>query len=294
MIPREVLRQVRRIEIRTRRVVTDLMGGEYHSVFKGKGMEFAEVREYFPGDDVRAIDWNVTARMGHPFVKLYQEERELTVLFLVDRSGSGRFGTRRRLKVELAAEVGAILALAASQNNDKVGLVAFSDDVELYVPPAKGRRHVLRVVREILYFEPRGHGTNLSRALEHLSRAQRRRAVVFILSDFLDQGYERALRTAARTHDVVALRLRDAREESLPTVGLVALTDLESGRDILVDTSDGAVRRAFARRVEETDARFQAAVRRAQVDHVDLWTDQDAVSALAGLFRERQKRKLRG
>jgi uncharacterized protein (DUF58 family) len=256
-------------------------------------MEFAEVREYFPGDDVRAIDWNVTARMGHPFVKLYQEERELTVLFLVDRSGSGRFGTRRRMKAELAAEVGAILALSASQNNDKVGLVAFSDDVELYVPPAKGRRHVLRVVREILYFEPRGHGTDLSRALDHLSRAQRRKAVVFILSDFLDEGYERALRTAARTHDVVALRLRDAREETLPAVGLVGMTDLETGREFLVDTSDGGVRRAFARKVQETDARFQAAVRRAQVDHVDLWTDQDAVNALVGLFRERQRRRAR-
>jgi uncharacterized protein (DUF58 family) len=290
MIPREILRKVKRIEIRTRRLVTDVFGGEYHSVFKGRGMEFAEVREYTPGDDVRSIDWNVTARMGHPFVKQYQEERELTVLLLVDQSASERFGTRERLKAELAAEVGALLALSAVQNNDKVGLVLFSDGVELYVPPAKGRRHVLRVVREILYFKPRGRGTNLGAALDHLSRAQKRRAVVFVLSDFLSDGYGQSLKVASRRHDVVLLRMRDAREEKLPAVGVVALRDLETGRDFLVDTSDRTVRRAFAEAVAEREAVFAEVTRRAQVDRVDLWTDEDVVLPLAGFFRRRQAR----
>ncbi len=293
MIPREILQKVKRIEIRTRRLVTDVFGGEYHSVFKGRGMEFAEVREYIPGDDVRTIDWNVTARMGHPFVKQFQEERELTVLLLVDQSASERFGTRERLKAELAAEVGALLALSAVQNNDKVGLVLFSDGVELYVPPAKGRRHVLRVVREILYFKPRGRGTNLGAALDHLSRAQKRRAVVFVLSDFLSDGYERSLKVASRRHDVVLLRMRDAREEKLPAVGVVALRDLETGRDFLVDTSDRSVRRAFGEAVAAREAAFGEVTRRARVDRVDLWTDEDVVLPLAGFFRRRQARRSR-
>jgi uncharacterized protein (DUF58 family) len=293
MIPRDVLRKVRQIEIRTRHLVTDLFGGEYHSVFKGRGMEFAEVREYVPGDDIRSIDWNVTARAGHPFVKQFQEERELTVLLVVDQSASGRFGTRSRLKGEMAAEVGALIALSAVQNNDKVGLVLFADDVELYVPPGKGRRHVLRVVREILYFRPRGRGTSLATALEHLSRAQKRRAVVFVISDFLDRGYERALRVASRRHDLIALRLKDRREESLPRVGLVSLVDLESGREMLVDTSDPAVRREFAARVVEREREFEAVVRRARIDRVDLWTDEDVVPPLAGFFRKRVRRMSR-
>jgi uncharacterized protein (DUF58 family) len=293
MIPREILRKVRRIEIRTRRLVADVFGGEYHSVFKGRGMEFSEVRDYVPGDDVRSIDWNVTARTGHPFVKVYQEERELTVLFLVDQSGSGRFGTRSRLKAELAAEVGAILALSAVHNNDKVGLALFADDVELYVPPGKGRRHVLRVVREILFYEPTGRGTSLARALDHLNRAARRRAVVFVLSDFLDEGYERSLRVASRRHDVVAVRLRDRGEESLPSIGVAALRDLETGREFLVDTSDPGVRRAFAERVAHADKAFQDAVRRARVDHLELWTEHDVVMSLSGFFRSRMRRQAR-
>jgi uncharacterized protein (DUF58 family) len=291
MIPREVLRNVRRIEIRTRHMVTDLFGGEYHSVFKGLGIEFAEVREYIPGDDVRSIDWNVTARMGHPFVKQFQEERELTVLLLVDQSASGRFGTRNRLKAELAAEVGAVLALSAVQNNDKVGLVLFSDDVELYLPPSKGRRHVLRAVREILYFRPRGRGTNLAAALDHLNRVQKRRAVVFILSDFVAPDFTKSLTVASRRHDVVALRLRDVREETLPAVGVVAMRDLESGREILVDTSSRTVRREFGRAVAAREQTFRDIVRAARIDHVDLWTDQDMVKPLAGFFKSRMGRR---
>jgi uncharacterized protein (DUF58 family) len=291
MIPREVLRKVRQIEIRTRHWVTDLFGGEYHSVFKGRGMEFAEVREYSPGDDVRSIDWNVTARMGHPYVKQFQEERELTVLLLVDQSASGRFGTRNRLKAELAAEVGALLALSAVQNNDKVGLVLFTGEVELWVPPAKGRRHVLRVVREILYYRPRGQGTDLSVALDHLCRGQKRRAVVFVLSDFLASGYEQSLRVASRRHDVIAIRMRDEREQTLPSVGVVAMRDLETGADLLVDTSSTSVRRGFAERVVEHERRFEDVVRKARVDRVDLWTDRDVVQPLAGLFRTRMRRR---
>jgi uncharacterized protein (DUF58 family) len=293
MIPREILSKVRRIEIRTRTLVTDLFGGEYHSVFKGRGMEFAEVREYAPGDDVRTIDWNVTARMGHPYVKQFQEERELTVLLLVDQSGSEGFGTRSRLKGELAAEVGAVLALSAVQNNDKVGLVLFTGAVELYVPPAKGRRHVLRVVREILYYKPRGRRSNLAGALEHVSRAQKRRSVVFVLSDFFTEGYERALSVASRRHDVVLLRMRDRHEDRLPSVGVVAMRDLESAREFLVDTSDGGVRRAFAERVAARERTFQEIVRQTRVDTVDLWTDEDVVTPLAGFFRRRMRRMSR-
>lgn len=291
MIPRDVLRKVRQIEIRTRHLVTDLFGGEYHSVFKGRGMEFAEVREYTPGDDIRSIDWNVTARLGHPFVKQFQEERELTVLLVVDHSASERFGTRNRLKGELAAEVAALLALSAVQNNDKVGLILFTDGVELYVPPAKGRRHVLRVVREILYFRARGRGTNLAAALDHLSRAQKRRAVVFVLSDFLDSGYERSLAVASRRHDLIALRLRDAREEQLPSVGLVALQDLESGARLVVDSSDRGVRRAFAEQVAAREAAFTTVTQQARVDRVDLWTGEDVVRPLGAFFRRRLRRR---
>jgi uncharacterized protein (DUF58 family) len=291
MIPREVLRKVRHIEIRTRRLVNDMFGGEYHSVFKGLGMEFAEVREYAAGDDIRSIDWNVTARMGHPFVKLFREERELTVVLLVDQSASEYFATRERLKSELAAEIGALLALSAVENNDRVGLVLFTDRVELTVPPAKGRRHVLRVVREILAHQPEGKGTDLAGALDHLSRLQKRRAVVFLISDFLAQGYEQSLSIASRRHDLIAVRLRDRREEMLPSVGVVALRDLETGRDLIVDTSNRGVRARFAKNLVERERAFVRAVRRAQVDSVDLWTNEDVVAPLAGLFRRRMRRR---
>jgi uncharacterized protein (DUF58 family) len=229
--------------------------------------------------------------MGHPFVKQFQEERELTVLLLVDQSASERFGTRNRFKAELAAEAGAVLALSAVQNNDKVGLVLFSDDVELTLPPSKGRRHVLRAVREILYFQPRGRGTNLSAALDHLNRIQKRRSVVFVLSDFLAPDFSKSLIVTARRHDVVALRLRDEGEAILPRVGVVAMSDLETGREILVDTSSAAVRREFARAVAARERAFRDVVRSARIDHVDLWTDRDLVQPLAGFFRSRLRRR---
>ena len=293
MIPRDVLRKVKQIEIRTRHLVTDVFGGEYHSVFKGRGMEFSEVRAYTPGDDIRSIDWNVTARTGEPFIKVFQEERELTVLLLVDHSGSLSFGSRSRVKAELAAEVGALLALSAVQNNDKVGLVLFSDHVEHYVPPAKGRSHVLRVVREILFHQAKGTKTDLSSALDHLSHAQKRKAVVFVISDFIDDGYERSLAVASKRHDVTAIRLMDPADRSLPPVGLMAVEDLELGTRDWLDASDPGVQRAFRDHVAQGDQRFQEMIKKTGMDHVELWTDRDTVAPLAGFFRNRHRRQNR-
>ncbi len=262
MIPAEVLKQVRRIEIRTRNLVNDTFSGDYHSVFKGRGMEFAEVREYAPGDDVRAIDWNVTARLGTPYVKQFTEERELTVFLLVDISASGDFGTRGRLKAALAAEVAAVLAFSAVQNNDKVGLVLFSDRVEQFLPPRKGRRHVLRVIREILYRKPEGRGTALTVPLEHLGRVQKRRAVVFVISDFQASGYDQALKLVARRHDLICVRITDPGEETLPDIGLQEIEDPETGARSLVDTSDRGVRARFQARVEQRAAAFRRGAQR--------------------------------
>ena len=219
MIPREILKQVRRVEIATRGLVNDVFSGEYHSVFKGRGMNFAEVREYQHGDDIRAIDWNVTARTGAPFIKVFDEERELTVMLVVDVSASGDFGSHARMKGEVAVEICAVLAFSATTNNDKVGLIIFSDRIEKFVPPRKGRRHVLRVLRELLYFKPEGRGTDIAGALEYLARVVRRRAVVFVVSDFLGDGYEKALAVAGRRHDTVAIRMSDPREHQLPAGG---------------------------------------------------------------------------
>jgi uncharacterized protein (DUF58 family) len=224
MIPREIFKKVRQIEIRTNREVTDVLGGQYHSVFKGRGMEFEEVREYLPGDEVRSIDWNVTARFGHPFIKKFTEERELTVMLVVDVSASGQFGSVRQTKNELAAELAAVLAFSAIRNNDKVGLIMFTDQIEKFVPPKKGRRHVLRVVREILAFQPQGRGTDLQQALDYHNRVQPRRAVTFVVSDFQvadEESVRKKLRVASKRHDVIALSLRDPREQELPAVGLV-------------------------------------------------------------------------
>lgn len=291
MIPREVLRQVRRIEIRTRRLVNDVFSGEYHSIFKGRGMEFAEVREYAPGDDIRTIDWNVTARFGEPYVKVFAEERELTVMLLVDLSASGDFGTRSRLKSALAAEVSAVLAFSAVKNNDKVGLILFTDDIEEFVPPKKGRQHVLRVLREILYFRPKGHGTRLSVALEHLARVQKRRAVVFLVSDFQAEGYEAALKLAAKRHDLIAVRIGDPHERTLPNVGLVLMEDPETGRRQLVDTASPKVRTRFAERAAEREGAYRKALKEAQVESIDLATDRDYAKPLYQFFAAREKRR---
>ena len=247
MLPRDVLRQIRRLHLRARRAVEDLLGGEYHSVFKGTGIAFEEVREYQPGDDIRSIDWNVTARMGHPFVKRFIEERELTVMLLVDVSGSQQFGTLLQQKREVAAELAAVLAFSAISNNDRVGLVGFTDRVERFVPPRKGTRHVLRLIRDVLFFQPQRRGTCIREGLDYVNRVLHRRAILFLMSDFLDRGYERAFKLSGRRHDLVAVPLSDPREQELPAVGLLQLEDAETGRHFLLDTSGREVRDAYAR-----------------------------------------------
>ena len=290
MIPKELLRTVRRIQIRTSRLVNDVLAGQYESVFKGRGMEFKEVREYQPGDEIRFIDWNVTARMDRPYVKLFAEERELTVMLVVDASGSGMFGTGDKLKNELAAELCAVLAFSAIKNNDKVGLIMFTDEVEKYVPPKKGRTHVLRVVREVLYFEPRGTGTNIPAALDFLNRVTTRRCVVFLVSDFMAEGFERTMRIANKRHDFIAITVTDPREMELPDVGMIELMDAETGELTLVDAHDRRVRRAFrlknAQRVATRKELFQST----DVDVIDVFTDKPYADVLYKFFRMRERR----
>jgi len=287
---RQLLKRVRRIEIRARRLVNEGMAGEYLSVFKGRGVEFSEVREYQPGDDVRSIDWNVTSRMGHPYVKRYVEERELTVLFAVDGSGSELFGTSERSKGELAAEASALIAFSAIRNNDRVGLLLFTDRIETYVPPAKGTRHVLRIVRELLGFRPVSPDTDIGAALEAVGRLLRRRAVVFLVSDFRDRDFEGPLRIAARRHDLIALSIADPREEVWPKCGLVEMMDAETGRVALVDTSSLLVRSTIARVEKERIASLERLFRRAGVDHVPLLTDRPCDRPLLLFFRARARR----
>jgi len=290
MIPPEVMKKIRRIQIRTSHMVNDILAGAYHSVFKGQGMEFEEVREYVPGDDIRLIDWNVTARTSIPHVKILVEERELTVMLMVDASGSGRFGSVNQFKNELAAELCAVLAFSAIQNNDKVGLIIFTDEVELYVPPDKGRRHVLRVIREVLYFEPKGRGTNIPDALHFLNGVTKRKAVAFLVSDFMAEGHETAMRIANRRHDLIAVTVTDPREERLPKAGLVQTRDVESGRELLIDTDDAEVREEYERkaalRARERDDLF----RRTRVDSIHVRTDGDYIDELYKFFRMRERR----
>ena len=286
----EILKKVRRIEIRTNRLVNESLAGEYHSVFKGRGMEFDEVREYTPGDDIRTIDWNVTSRMGHPYVKKYVEERELTVMLLVDASASGDFGTVGSTKRDVAAEVCALLAFSAIRNSDRVGLLVFTDREERYVPPRKGRNHVLRVIREVLTFEPVGKRTNLTLALESLSRGVRRRSVAFVVSDFLDSGFEQALRIANRKHDLVAISLSDPRESEIPPMGIVEMEDAETGRTVLVDTWDRRVRELVSARARERAEERRRLFRRNKVDSVELTTGLPYDVPLVRFFRERARR----
>lgn len=290
MISREQLRTVRKIQIRTSHLVSDLFAGQYQSVFKGRGMEFAEVRLYQPGDDVRTIDWNVTARTGVPHVKRFAEERELTVMLLVDASASTLFGSVRQTKQALAAELGALLAFSAITNNDKVGLVMFSDRIELALPPRKGNRHVLRVIRDILSLSPAGRGTDLAGALEHLRHVTKRRCVVFVISDFLTPGWKRALRIASRRHDVIAVALEDPREAELPDVGLVELEEAETGERYIVDTSDSRVRAALVREAAQARAERDRTLRSADVDTIVVSTDRPYTQAILRFFRMRERR----
>lgn len=284
------MQQIRRIQIRTSHVVNDILAGQYESVFKGQGMEFREVREYVPGDDIRMIDWNVTARSGTPHVKLLAEERELTVMLVVDASGSGRFGSVSRFKNELAAELCAVLAISAIKNNDKVGLIIFTDEVELYVPPSKGRQHVLRVIREVLYFQPRRTGTDIPAALRFMNSVTRRRAVTFLVSDFMADDYEIPLRMAARRHDLIGVVVSDPREETLPNVGLVCVRDAETGQEALIDTADDAVRAAYAKEAAERARKRDQILQRTRVDAIHVRTDRPYVDEIYRFFRMRERR----
>jgi uncharacterized protein (DUF58 family) len=287
---REVLRAVRRIEIATRQAVNAELAGRYHSVFKGQGMAFSEVRPYAPGDDIRHIDWNVSARHDNLFVKQFVEERELTVMLCVDMSGSGEFGTRGKPKRRLLAEVGALVAFSAIKNNDRVGLLLFTDEVELYLPPRKGRKHVLRVIREIVEASPRGRKTSIAAALAFLSRVQKRKSVCFLLSDFIDEGWDRPLSIAMARHDVVAMRVTDPAELELPDLGLVELVDAETGRSRLVDSSSKVVRAAYKKKREAEQNAVKRKLAQLGCDLVDLATNKDYVAPLVGFMRARSRR----
>jgi len=302
MIPREILKKIRQIEIRTNRLVTETLAGQYHSVFKGQGMNFDEVREYQPGDDVRAIDWNVTARMNHPFIKKFVEERELTVMLVVDVSGSGLFGSRDQSKRELAAEIASVLAFSAIRNNDKVGLLLFTDDVEKFIPPRKGRGHVLRVIREVLYFAPKRRGTDLPHALEFMGRVLPHKAIAVVISDFLIPNgngtlppqTQTALRMANRRHDVVAVHIADRYELELPALGRLVLEDAETGEIVELNTAYAASRDAFALRQEKQYAGVARQLRSSGIDSIQLRTDEPYAAALGKFFEGREKRRLRG
>ncbi len=292
MLPSELAKKIRQLEIRTRKEVTDVLAGDYKSAFRGVGMEFDEVREYQPGDDVRSIDWNVTARQGRPFIKRFQEERELTVFFAVDLSASGFYGAGKTSKNDLAAELCATLAFSAVKNNDKVGLLLFTDRTELFIPPIKGTTRAMRVVREVLGFHPQGTGTDLAGAVNFLARVLKKRAVVFLISDFIGGGdYDQSLRILAQRHDVVALQLTDASEQHLPNVGLVEMQDAETGETLLVDTASRAVREAFDAMTARRQALLTTRLQRLGVDQLSLTTGQDFIRDLSSFLKRRTRRR---
>ena len=295
---KNILGRMRQLEIRTRRLVNDSLAGQYHSVFKGRGMDFDEVREYVPGDEVRTIDWNVTARSGHPFVKKYTEERELTILLLVDVSASGNFGSAPQSKRELAAEIASVLAFSAIRNSDKVGLILYTDRVEQYIPPKKGRRHVLRLVREILFHQPRGRGTDTVKALDFANHILHRRAIAFLISDFQSseepelalENLRRAMRQTNRRHDLVALHIQDAREKTLPDVGVLAIQDAETDEVVELDTADPEIRRGFEQEVNERTQRLVRGFRAEAIDTLELDTALPYLPALQRFFKNRERR----
>lgn len=291
MVGKDIFKKVRRIEIRTRRLVNDLFSGEYHSTFKGQGMEFEEVREYSPGDDIRLIDWNVTARTGFPHVKKFREERELTVILLVDASSSGRFGTHEKFKEELAAELCALLAFSAIKNNDKVGMIIFTDTVEKYIPPQKGKAHVLRIIREILHFKPERQKTDIAGALEFFNRVTKRRSVVFLISDFMSEDYSQPLRIANKKHDVIAMKISDPREFEFENYGLIELEDSETGEVMVIDTSSREFRNRFASQAEEQNEELKRTLRLIDLDLIQIRTDRSYIIPLIQFFKMREMRR---
>tara|TARA_B100000029_G_C17481025_1_gene925571 strand:+ start:205 stop:1083 length:879 start_codon:yes stop_codon:yes gene_type:complete len=291
VIPKEILKKVNLIEIQTRNIVNSLFAGEYHSAFKGQGMEFAEVREYQQGDDVRSIDWNVTARIGQSYIKIYDEERELTVLLVVDASASGAFGSALQMKGEIGVEISALLAFSAIKNNDRVGLLIFTDEVEVFIPPKKGRKHVLRVIRELLYFQPRSKGTSIAQTLQYLNRVMHRRSVVFLISDFFDFDYEQALQMIRRRHDLIAVNLVDPRERNLPDVGFITLQDAESGQQVVVDTHQVSVRELFALKQSAEEERQGQMFRKLGIDEIRVNTSESYVEPLVHFFRTRMQHR---
>jgi len=290
MIPKEILKKVKQIEIRTGRLVNDVFAGQYESIFKGRGMEFHEVREYVQGDDIRSIDWNVTARTGHPYVKKFVEERELTVLLMADISMSGQFGTREKMKKEIMAELGALLAFSAIKNNDKIGLLLFTDNVEKFISPKKGRSHVLRVIRELLYYEPKGRKTNINSALEYLGRVLKKKAVIFLLSDFMDSDYERRLRILNKRHDIVTIAISDPRERTFPDVGLIEFEDAETGEIVYIDTGDNFFRKEFLKKQTSFVESRKRAFRSIGLDSIEITTDKSYIEPLMLFFKTRAKR----
>ena len=290
MIPQEIISKVRRIEIRTKGLVNDLFGGEYHSVFKGRGMMFSEVREYQPGDDIRLIDWNVSARVGTPFVKIFEEERELTVYMVVDVSGSGRYGTVEKMKMELGTEIAAVLGFSAIKNNDKVGVLLFSNEVEKYIPPKKGKSHILRVIRELLYYKPKFRGTSINSALDFLLKVAKRRSVVFLISDFVDSNYWTSLKMVNKKHDIIGVRLYDPSEAELPDLGLVKVIDPESEKEFWINTSRYQDRIDYNNTFNNRISELQSQCKKIKFDIISISTQEDYVEPLMDFFRRREKR----
>ncbi|MFQ5454623.1 MAG: DUF58 domain-containing protein [Nitrospirota bacterium] len=291
MIPKDVIKNIRRIQITTSRMVTDIFAGHYHSAFKGRGMEFSEVREYQPGDDIRSIDWNVTAKMGNPYIKKFVEERELTVMVIMDISLSSVFATTGQIKSKLSAEICSLLSLSALQNNDKIGLILFTDRIEKFVPPRKGMQHVLRLIREAIYFKPEGRGTDIRTALEYLSKIASRRTVVFIISDFYAPDFKKAISIANRRHDIVAITITDPVEFDLPNIGIVQLEEAETGMEFLIDTSDPFVRKEYNKRADRLFDERKRLFNSVGVDNIDIRTDIPYAQSLVRFFRKRERRR---
>ncbi len=290
MTTQELLKKVRQVEIKTRGLVNHVFSGEYHSVFKGRGMEFSEVREYQYGDDIRSIDWNVSARFNHPFIKIFEEERELTVMLLVDLSRSENFGTALAMKNEIATEICAVLAFSAIRNNDKVGLILFTDKIEKFIPPKKGKAHILRIVRELLSFEPEGSGTDVKGALQYLNSVIKKRSITFVLSDFIDQGYDAALRIVSKKHDVIAITLRDPREREMPRIGLIKMKDAETGAERWVDTNSIHIQQAFRYYWQQHEEKLKRLFLSTKVDRIDIPIQLPYLKPLVEFFKLREQR----